>query len=514
LKQNKCLDILLLFVNLNKKNKIKHILMKKIHRRQFLQSLGLASASLLFTGCARSRTSKNPNIVFIMADDMGYGDPGCYNPDSKTSTPHIDRLAQQGIRFTNAHSPGTLCVPARYGLLTGRYPFRTDIAKHQVTSLIEPGRMTIGSLLQKNGYYTACIGKWHLGFDNINTIDYSKPMTGGPVDHGFDEFFGMHASLDIPPYYFIKNNFPVQPPTNDIGASHSEGVTPIQGEFWRAGKIAPGFKHDEVLSVFKEKALDFLNKQKKDRAFFMYLALAAPHTPWLPTGKFRGTSKAGEYGDFVVQVDDAIGQVLAKLEKLGFTKNTIVIFTSDNGPVWYEQDIKQYNHRSTGFLKGMKADAWEGGHRMPFIARWPGHIKPGSESDEVICFTDMLATFAEIVGDTLPEYAGEDSYSILPVLLQQNYNKPLRQATVIEDRAIIQGEWKLILGSGLGGLHARYSSELQSKKKEGDKTGELYNIKADPSEIHNLYEQHPEIVSRLYQLLETYREKGRSVIRN
>ncbi len=498
-------------------DKIEVYTMTRVKRRQFLKATGLAGASVLFAGC-RSKTlseKSRPNIVFIMADDMGYGDPGCYNPDSKIPTPNIDRLAEQGLRFTNAHSPGSLCIPARYGLLTGRYPFRseTEITGFSPPALIEAGRMTIGSLLQKNGYHTACIGKWHLGFENIEHTDYHTPLIGGPCDRGFDDFFGMHASLDIPPYYYIRNRKAVHAPTDTIAANHTPGLTPIQGKFWRAGKIAPGFEHHEVLPTFTNKAIDVIKNRDRKKPFFLYLALAAPHTPWLPSKTVKGTSQAGLYGDFTAQVDNSVGRVLQTLDELGLSENTLVFFTSDNGPVWYKQDEKQYDHKSTYFLRGMKADAFEGGHRMPFIARWPGHIPPGKSTDEIICFTDMLATFASLVGDTLPADAGEDSYDILPVLLDKPYKKPLRQATVIEDNVIIQGEWKLIIGSGYGGISVRYSPELKAKRKQQEKSGKLFNIKSDPSERNNLYHEHPEIVKRLTALLHKIKKQDKSDIR-
>ena len=482
-----------------------------MNRRSFLKDVGMGAATLclgeLFTACTKKPAK--PNIIFIMADDMGYGDPGCYNPQSKTPTPHIDRLAGQGIRFTNAHAPGAMCIPSRYGLLTGRYPFRRTRSR-DTKSLIEPGRMTLGTLLQKHGYRTACVGKWHLGFDNLKDIDYSQPFRGGPVDRGFDYFFGMHASLDIPPYYYIEDDRCVEPPTDSIEASHSEGVTPIQGAFWREGRIAPGFKHDEVLSLFTDKAGAFIKSQESAGApFFLYLALTAPHTPWLPTGEFRGQSEAGDYGDFVAQVDASVGRIMKILDETGLAGNTLIFFTSDNGPVWYEQDVERYDHRSTHFLKGSKGDAWEGGHRMPFIARWPGRIAPHSKSDENICFTDMLATFAALMGDKLPENAGEDSFDILPALIGKGYERPLRGAIVIENRAIIQGDWKLIFGNGQGGLSLRYSrKELDESETQGQR-GELYNLKEDPAERLNLYERRPETVRRLTDLMETYRRLGR-----
>ena len=485
-----------------------------VNRRNFLKTCGIGVVSFslgnVFSACKEKSTT--PNIIFIMADDMGYGDPGCYNPQSKTPTPNIDRLAGQGIRFTNAHSPGSVCVPTRYGLLTGRYPFRVDLKKHRETSLIEPGRLTLGSLLQKHGYKTACVGKWHLGFENLRNIDYSKPFRGGPVDRGFDYFFGMHASLDIQPYYYIENDRCVEPPTDKIAANQSKGVTPIQGAFWREGNIAPGFKHDEVLPVFSDKAIGFIESQQAIEApFFLYLALAAPHTPWLPTGKFKGQSKAGDYGDFVAQVDATIGRIMKTLDKTGLASNTLLFFTSDNGPVWYEQDVKRYDHKSTHFLKGMKGDVWEGGHRMPFIARWPGKIAPNSTSHENICFTDMLATFAALMGDKLPENAGEDSYNILPALVGQEYEKPLRGAIVIENRAIIQGDWKLIFGSGKGGISGRYSKQQRDESEPKGQKGELYNLKEDPSEQKNLYDERPERVRHLSELMEKYKRHGRSV---
>jgi len=487
-----------------------------MHRREFIHLLGLSVTMATLKACFSPVSKyKLPNIVFIMADDMGYGDPGCYNPESKTPTPNIDRLARQGLRFTNAHSPGALCIPARYGLLTGRYPFRSEIEIKGYTppALIEPGRATIATILQQAGYYTGCVGKWHLGFDNIENLDSNTVLTGGPCEHGFNEFFGMHASLDIPPYFYIKKNRVVEAPSEWVDAHFTEGVTPIQGEFWRAGKIAPGFRHDEVLKKFTEKSIEFLEQRSKNQPFFLYVALAAPHTPWLPEDQFKNSSQAGMYGDFVTNVDHSVGQILNKLQALELENNTLVIFTSDNGPVWFPQDEKTFNHRSTYFLRGMKADAYEGGHRMPFIARWPGKIQPGTETNELICFTDMLATFATIANQKLPPHSAEDSYDITPVLFNQPYAQPLREATVIDGRVIIRWPWKLIFGSGLGGISTRYSDQLKALKIEGDKSGELYNLELDPSEKTNLYEQHPDIVENLKKLMDTYRQQGFSVKR-
>ncbi|OVE79704.1 hypothetical protein BVY01_01870 [bacterium I07] len=495
-----------------------------MNRRQFLGSLGIGLSSLIMSRCSRDSKRKpgsvdtdanqdRPNIVFIMADDMGYGDPGCYNPQSRTPTPNIDKLASEGVRFTHAHAPGAWCVPSRYGLLTGRYPFRVDLSKQKVQSLIDPGRMTIGSLLQQNGYHTGCVGKWHLGFDVGRNPDYSKPLTGGPVDKGFDSFFGIHASLDIPPYYFIKNDHCVAAPTEQIGPSNSDGWTYIQGAFWRAGAIARGFSHEDVLPVFTDRAVNFIESSQKgleNKPFFLYFALPAPHTPWLPTRKFQGSSDAGMYGDFVKQVDQSVGRILDTLNRLGIGENTLCFFTSDNGPVWFEEDVERFHHRSSHFLKGMKADNWEGGHRMPFIARWPGHIPGESICDETICFTDMMATFAAVLDVRLPENAGEDSYNILPALLGKQGGQPIREATVIGENVIISGNWKLILGSGMGNLTRRYEKAYTKVEKELKPEGELYDLKKDPSENQNLFNKFPEKVEELKSILSRYKKGKKS----
>ncbi len=463
-------------------------------------------------GAAEAAPAPKPNIVFIMADDMGYGDVRCFNPQSKAPTPNLDRLAAQGMRFTDAHAPGSVCIPSRYGLLTGRYPFRNR-ANIQKEALIEPGRVTLASLLRDRGYATAMVGKWHLGFEGGVDFDYGKPLAGGPFSHGFQNFYGMHASLDIPPYFFIRNDRAVASASETVPASSSPGVSPIQGAFWREGKIAPGFRHEEVLDDFSRKAVEYVEERGKQRSgspFFLYLALAAPHTPWLPAPAFRGKSQAGEYGDFVAHVDAAVGQVLKALDQSGLAKNTLVIFTSDNGPVWYADDVRKYGHASSHVYRGMKGDAWEGGHRMPFIARWPGKVRAGSTSSDTICFTDMLATFADLTGKPLPENAGEDSHSILPVLEGRKLNRPLREATVHQSSrgvlAIRQGQWKLIPGLGSGG----FTQPAVVRAKAGEPAGQLYDLDKDPAEQTNLYATHPEVVQRLSALLEKYRREGRS----
>jgi arylsulfatase A-like enzyme len=445
---------------------------------------------------------EKPNIVYIMVDDMGYGDPGCYNPKSKIPTPHIDSLANAGMRFTDAHSPGALCHPSRYGLLTGQHPFRTDVTLWRKQPVIREGQMTIASLLQSNGYQTAMVGKWHLGFDENG---YENPLPGGPVDRGFDSFFGIRASTDIPPYFYIRDDRAVAPPSASIEANKSKGWSPIQGAFWRAGGIAPDLKLKDVLPRFTDEAITVIEdhaETKNKKPLMLYLAYPAPHTPWLPSNKFRGSSKAGMYGDFMVMVDAMIGRVLEALDKAGMNDDTLLFFTSDNGPVWYDTDVQRLGHDSVGGLRGMKADAWEGGHRMPFIVRWPGRIQAGSVSGQTICFTDMLATFAAVVDAELPPDAGPDSFDILPVLLgKQPESKAIRGPLVIPARrgmmSIRSGHWKLITGLGSGG----FSKPNYIKPAPDGPKGQLYHLGDDLAETHNLYLEKPNIVKSLQSKL-------------
>jgi len=413
------------------------------------------------------------------------------------------------MRFSDAHSPGAVCVPSRYGLMTGRYPFRQN-GNPDKGALIEPGRMTIASLLKANGYPTAMIGKWHLGFQGGTNFDCGKPLRGGPADCGFDLFFGQHASLDIPPYFYIQNDHCVGPPTKPVGAGSTPEWSPIQGAFWRAGSIAPDFKMPEVLADYTRRAVDYIGRAaRNEKPFFLYVAFTAPHTPWLPSREFGGKSSAGLYGDFVMQLDHAIEEIVAALARAGLSDNTLVFFTSDNGPTWYPADVQRFDHSSAYHFRGMKGDAWEGGHRVPFIARWPGRIKPGSESGETIVFTDFLATFAAVLGAKLPENAGEDSVSFLSLLLGGKPGKP-HDVTVIESSrrvpAIRQGDWKLIPILGSGG----FTQPSMVKPEPGEVPGQLYNLASDPAEQTNVYARNPEVVARLAALLEKCRRDGRS----
>jgi arylsulfatase A len=501
--------------------------------------LSFLSLCLLLITALPAPAGQTPNIVYILADDLGYGDLACQNSQSKIPTPNMDRLASLGIRFTDAHDPTSVCTPSRYGILTGRYSWRGEL-KHGVLEgysrpLIEPGRLTVASLLQQQGYTTACIGKWHLGLDwplkkmagenaipgselvvdnddglpmvKEERIDFTQPIKGGPCTRGFDYFLGIAASLDMPPYVFIENDHVVSQPTERQGKLKSGYVRP--------GAKDPAFRFEEVLPKLTAKSINFIKRQTKTKPFFLYFALNAPHTPIAPTAQFKGKSKAGDYGDYVVEVDWVVGKILKALEQRKLAKNTLIIVTSDNGPetLAYPR-AKQFHHYSMGDWRGVKRDVWEGGHRVPFLARWPGHIRPGSLSHEIICETDLMATLAAIVGAQLPPNAGEDSYNILPALLSEPSARPIREATVHQSIsgkfAIRQGDWVFIdAKTGNDSEEPRWFKQERGYQ-EDNFPGELYNLSSDASEHHNLYGEQPEKVKALKALLEKYKTEGRS----
>ncbi|MFH1742676.1 MAG: sulfatase-like hydrolase/transferase [bacterium] len=511
-------------------------------RRDFLKVAGAGGLAAMMPLAAQSEQAaqKYPNIVFILADDMGFGDLACQNPDTKIPTPCLDQLAKEGIRFTDAHSPSAVCSPTRYSILTGRYAWRSRLKDSVLwpwdAPLIEPGRLTVAQLLKQHGYNTACIGKWHLGWDwatsdgsrmndqipvgkyddKIRTafgkkIDFTQPIANGPTQKGFDYYFGD----DVPnfsPYCFIENDRTIGIPTEEKPDSM----------FGTPGPMLKGWKLDEVMPALTRKAVEFIKakpgqgpfNKSETKPFFLYFPLTAPHTPIAPAPEFKGKSQADGYGDYVYQVDWTVGQVLKALDESGQVDNTLVIFTSDNGSPGRDgtdmagppNSVRKYGHNPSYIYRGIKADAWDGGHRVPFLARWPKHIQPGSTSDEIICHVDFMATCATLLGYALPDNAGEDSYNILPALLGEKSEKPIREATVHHSIngmfAIRQGKWKLILGRGSGG----WSKE----SKEADPPMQLYDVYGDPSETINLYAKHPEIVEQLTNLLEKYKKEGRS----
>ncbi len=469
-------------------------------------------APFVSLAAAADQTPARPNIVLVMADDLGYGDPQCYNPKSNIPTPNIDRLAAAGMRFTDAHTPASVCSPTRYGLLTGRYAWRTRMKKGVLNgyspALIEPGRMTLASLLQERGYRTACVGKWHLGLGAAPVADYSKPLVPGPNSVGFDESFIVPASLDMPPYVFVENDRPTTPPVERIEDSKMRRHG--GGGFWRGGPIAAGFRHIDTLPTLTDRAVGFVNEQSLEAPFFLYFPLTAPHTPWMPTAEFRDRAQAGYYGDFVAQVDAALGALLDALADKHLADNTLVIFTSDNGAHWLPSDIDHWGHRANADWRGQKSDIWEGGHRVPFVVRWPGVVAADSSSDKTICLTDVMATVAAVVGRELPTDAGEDSFSFLSELVGQTPAAPQREAIVHHSGngafAIRQGHWKLATKLGSHG----FSKPRTVEPVPGGPRGQLYHLGNDPAESRNLWLDEPEIVERLTALLNRYQRAGRS----
>jgi arylsulfatase A len=496
-------------------------------RRGLLKAAGCTAAALALGGAGKlARAAEpergQPNIVLILADDLGYGDPTCYNEQSKIPTPNMDRLARQGIRFTDAHTPSAVCTPTRYGIQTGRYCWRSPLKRGVLNGysepLIETDRLTIASLLKRHGYHTGCAGKWHLGLGWVapnpaqkpkeGNVDWTRPVTPGPQTLGFDYSYIIPASLDMDPYCYLENGRTVEPATARTPGSKRRWDG---GDgFWRAGPISPSFDFYEVLPTIVDKSVSFIQRQTADRPFFFYAAFTAPHTPWMPKNEFRGKTKVDYYGDFVTEVDWAMGQIVKAVDDAGFGDNTLIVFTSDNGSHWPVAQIKQYGHRANGPWRGQKSDIHEGGHRVPFICRWPGKIQPGTQSGQTTCLTDLIATFAAVVGDTLPADAGQDSYNMLPALLNPGRDRPIREAIVNHSGngmfAIRQGPWKLIEGLGSGG----FTAPAHVEPKPGGPQGQLYNLQDDPGEQTNLWLQKPEIVARLTALLERYQEQGYS----
>ncbi len=439
-----------------------------------------------------------PNIVYILADDLGYGDVHGLNPDrGRIATPCLDRLAGQGMAFTEAHSGSAVCTPTRYGILTGRYAWRTRLQNGVLNGyskpLIAAGRLTVPAFLRQHGYHTACIGKWHLGMGLAKSPD-DLTIENGPITRGFDAFFGISASLDMPPYTFLENDRVTVAPT-------------ARKKFLREGPAAPGFEAVDVLPTLTRRATDYIARRAAaGQPFFLYLALTAPHTPIVPAAEWRGRSGLNPYADFVMQTDAGVGQVLAALDEAGIAANTLVIFTSDNGcaPAAGLAALERMGHFPSAGRRGFKSDIWDGGHRIPFLARWPGRITPGSRTGQLTCLTDLLATCADILDATLPDHAGEDSVSMLPAMLGTAAG-PLREAAVHHSIdgafAIRQGPWKLALCGGSGGW----------SKPPGTPAGiQLYQMSDDEGERRNLAAAEPATVARLTALLESYVADGRS----
>jgi len=475
---------------------------------------GLNASTVIVQGEGPSPVELNaaaPNVLLILLDDLGYGDLSCYNPDGGISTPQIDHLARDGMRFTDAHAAGSVCSPSRYGLLTGRYPQGPRNSGNEIAE----GTYTLATLLREHGYETAMIGKWHNGWENEG--DWRGVVRGGPLGCGFESFFGIPQSLDTPPYLYVENDRAVTMPAATIAAGKEVLRTEdagywngIQGPFWRPGAISPGFDHRRVETDFTNKAIAFITRHAepaRSRPFFLYLAFAGPHTPWLPGAEFRGRSGAGIYGDYVMEHDAMIGRVLAALDAANLRADTLVLLASDNGPVWLPKDVRRTGHDATGPLRGMKADAWEGGHRIPLIASWSGHIPAGSTSGALVSLIDIGETLRDLLA-LGPRVAGKsDAVSFRAVLTgRPDARGRTRLMNVAPFLAIREGSLKFIDGPSSGGMSDRFHPPPPSPPAPA---GQLYNLARDLGENDNLYEREPDTVRRLQALLWATRSNDR-----
>ncbi len=456
-----------------------------------------------------------PNVIVILADDMGIGDITPTNPNCKIRTPQLQKLADAGLTFLDAHTPSAVCTPTRYGLMTGRYNWRSTLGRGVLSGtsehLIPADRPTLGHLMQKSGYHTAMIGKWHLGWDWPKTdgeIDFALPVKNGPDINGFHQYYGHCGSLDMPPYVWVETGRVTGQPAREEGDTKQEDPY----GWYRKGPIGSDFKIDEVLPHLFDKSIDYVKARAEQVAvpFFLYLALPAPHTPIVPVPPFKDASGLNPYADFVMQVDYHVGQLMRTLDEVGIANNTLVFFTSDNGcsPEANFEVLKKFEHDPSAGYRGNKADIYEGGHRVPFIVRWPGHVEEGRRTSALACLTDIYATLAEITGQPPHPLGGEDSFSLLPVLagMQSSHRETLISHSIEGAFAIRRGEWKLCLSAGSGGWSHPKEAEA---KKLGLPPMQLFNLAQDKSEQVNLAEKHPEVVQELIALLDAEIRNGR-----
>jgi arylsulfatase A-like enzyme len=465
--------------------------------------------------------ARRPNLIYIFADDMGYGDVSCLNPESQIKTTHIDRLGDEGMRFRDAHASSAVCTPSRYSVLTGRYNWRSTLKKGVYWGysqpLIEQGRMTVASLLKLHGYATACFGKWHLGMDMPTTdgepawgdetgatnIDWGGTISNGPTAFGFDQYYGISASLDMPPYVFIEDDH-----FDGVGSEVKAFLEPN-----RPGPADPGFEAVDVLPVITRKSVEFVEEQAAaGTPFFAYVPLNAPHTPLSTAPEFSGSSGLNAYADFCLQVDATVGAITAAVERGGVAEDTIIVFTSDNGcsPMADFEFLHARGHRPSHHFRGHKADIYEGGHRIPLVLRWPAGVSPGAVCEDTVCLADLLATMADLVGAALPPDVGEDSVSLARLLAGDTAASPVREATVHHSVdgsfSIRRGRWKLEMCPGSGG----WSDPRPGEEPPGAPPIQLYDLDADIGERQNVQAAHPEVVTELTALLTRYVRDGRS----
>lgn len=492
--------------------------------RVFTSLIAVLLFSVLAAGAEAD--SERPNIVLILADDLGIGDVSAYNEDAAWSTPYIDRLAAEGMQFYDAHSNASLCTPTRYGIMTGRYAWRTRLKRSGFNGysrpLIAGERLTLPEMLSENGYDTALIGKWHLGWNwhylenrekaieegRFPAIDFSKAVTEGPKEHGFDHSYGLMASLSSPPFVYVEDGRPTSIPERD-------SVNYDEKAFWRKGPIGTDFKHVEVLPNLTQRVVDYLDARGPDEdPFFLYFAMTAPHAPIVPPSEYIGKSNTNSYGDFVLLVDDMVGRVLDAIDRDERLKNTIVIFTSDNGQSpradFDDDELPLAGHRGSHIYRGKKFDIYEGGHRVPFIVRWPEQVKAGSRSYETVSTVDFFSTFADLFDYEVGDGVAEDSLSFLPALAGDAIDRARRKGMVMHSSdgrfAIRAGKWKLVLWPGSGGwAYPKTDAELAGLPRF-----QLFDLDNDPGEKRNLAQEQPERVAALKALMEKYVIEGRS----
>ena len=437
-----------------------------------------------------SSVSPRPNIILILADDLGYGDCTVTNPESKIKTPHLEQLAREGLSFTDAHAAASTCTPSRYGLLTGINPVRTGVLNTLLSAgraIISKDEKTIAHLLKDQGYATHMIGKWHLGFDTggkKKDFDFDQAFIGGPIDRGFDSYFGIHSSPGAFPLFYLKDRKAVAKPSEKTSWEKMKtggGTTTIKG------LKSPDFELDEASPTFCQRAVELIRNHADSNSgqpFFLYYASPIPHSPWVPSKAFKGKSGHGDYGDFVMQLDDLVGQINQALMDTGLDKNTLLIFTSDNGPGPHATRLMAADdHYCAGPLRGSKASIYEGGHRVPFIAKWPGKISPGSKTTAIINFTDVFATFAQLLDISMTTYpSAKDSHSFLPALLGSSNTHP-RPAMINGNYSIRQGPWKL---SSKGNKKHSDSTKIDASQFE------LHHLTDDLAEQNDLTGEQPE----------------------
>jgi len=500
---------------------------RNMTRRSFVKAAGLFAVSSVMFKCTATaaesfgRIAGKPNIVFIMADDLGYGDVGCYGA-TKIETPNIDRIAREGMMFTDAHTPSAVCSPTRYGVLTGRYCWRTPLKNGPLPKTaglwFKEDRMTIASMLKDAGYATAAIGKWHLGiglprqqFNYKNGPDWNDELESTPNDIGFDYFYGVPGGHNMAPHVNIENRrvVGIEPGLQVTDDYRMDDAMVTDPKYLLEKQPYNRFDPHQLTLNHTRRAIDFINKQAGAKPFYLYFATTNVHLPHTPNEVFRNSSKVGVYGDYVEELDWVVGQIHQTLVNRGQIDNTLFIFTSDNGAT--RDPSLSFGHHANGSWRGQKGDIWEGGHRVPFIASWPGHIKSASVCDEMICLTDFMPTCAALTGKDIPAKAAEDGYNILPYLLGKKLKEPIRQTIVHHSAygvfAIRKGPWKLCLTPGSGGLIKR---ERLVELKPGQPDGQLYNLQDDPGETNNLFSKHPETVTQLTMLLDKYKKQGHS----